>query len=71
MGAASSEGFWLKKPEGLSQNDTTSTGMTGHSSTRVMWWMPKTYHRTTSAFSSGASSLIHSVMPVSTADWVG
>ena len=42
-GAASSEGFWLKKPEGLSQNDTTSTGMIGHSSIRVMWWRPKTY----------------------------
>ena len=36
IGAASREGFWLKKPEGLSQNDTTSTGMTGHSSMRVM-----------------------------------
>jgi hypothetical protein len=71
MGAASREGFWLKKPEGLSQNDTTSTGMTGHSSMRVMWWMPKTYQRTTSVFCSDASSLIHSLMPVSTVDWVG
>ncbi len=66
VGGASIDGFWSKKPEGLSQNDTVSTDMIGHSSIRVMWWMPKTYHRTTSVFSSGASSLTHSLIPVST-----
>ena len=56
-------GFWSKKPKGLSQNDTVSAGITGQSSTRVMWWMPKTYQRTTSVSTSGASSTIHSETP--------
>ncbi len=33
----SSAGFRSKKPAGLSQNATVSTGMTGHSSGRGMW----------------------------------
>ena len=70
-GATSIDGFWSKNPNGFSQNEIVSTGMIGHSSTRVMWWRPKTYQSTTSAFSSGASSLIHSVRPVSTVDCVG
>ena len=65
-GGTSIDGFWSKKPNGLSQNDTVSAGMIGQSSTRVMWWMPKTYQSTTSVFSSGSSSAIHSVMPAST-----
>ena len=56
VGATSIDGFWSKKPDGLSQNEMMSTAMIGHSSGRVMWWMPKTYHSTTSVFSSGASS---------------
>ena len=68
---ASRDGFWSKKPNGLSQNEMMSTGMIGQSSTRVMWWMPKTYHSTTSVPTSGASSVIQRVMPVSSLDWVG
>ena len=71
VGATSIAGFWSKKPNGLSQNEMVSTGMIGHSSGRVMWWRPKTYQSTTSVLSRGASSLIHSVIPVSTVDWVG
>ena len=56
---ASSDGFWSKKPNGLSQKETMSTGIIGQSSTRVMWWMPKTYQQTTSVPTSGASSSIH------------
>jgi hypothetical protein len=33
---ASREGFWSKKPKGLSQNEMMSTGMIGQSSIRVM-----------------------------------
>ncbi len=29
------DGFWSKKPNGLSQNATVSAGMIGQSSTRV------------------------------------
>ena len=32
-----------KKPNGLSQNETISEGITGQSSGRVMWWMTNTY----------------------------
>src|SRR4030095_3873558 len=53
---ASREGFWSKKPNGLSQNEMMSTGMIGQSSIRVMWWMPKTYPRTKYAPHRAASS---------------
>ena len=33
---ASRDGFWSKKPNGLSQNEMMSTGMIGQSSVRVM-----------------------------------
>ena len=33
VGATSIDGFWSKNPNGLSQNDTVSTGMIGQSST--------------------------------------
>ncbi len=33
-----------------------ATGITGQSSGRTTWWAPKVYQRTTSVFSSGASS---------------
>jgi hypothetical protein len=36
-GATSNEGLRSKKPNGLSQKATVSTGMMGQSSTRVMW----------------------------------
>ena len=68
---ASSAGLASKKPNGLSQNETVSAGITGQSSVRVMWWMPKTYQSTTSAPASGASASIQRVIPVSVADWVG
>ena len=47
----SSDGLRSKNPNGLSQKDTTSTGITGQSSGRVMWWIPNTYHITTSVLS--------------------
>jgi hypothetical protein len=53
---------------GLSQNDTTSTGITGQSSGRVMWWMPKTYQSTTSVSSIDRLAIVHRPMPVSLAD---
>ena len=68
---ASRDGFWSKKPNGLSQNEMMSTGMIGQSSIRVMWWMPKTYQSTTSVPTSGASSAIQRVIPVSSLDCVG
>ena len=37
-----------KNPAGLSQNETVSTAITGHSSGRVMWWIPNTYQSTMS-----------------------
>jgi hypothetical protein len=64
-------GFWSKKPNGLSQNDTMSAGMMGQSSTRVRWWIPKTYQSTRSVFCSASSSAIQRVMPWSWLDWVG
>ena len=47
-----------------------STGMTGQSSGRVMWWMPKTYQSTTSVFSIDRLPFVHSAIPVSVADWL-
>ena len=70
-GGTSSDGLRSKKPNGLSQNDTASTAMIGHSSGLVMWWMPKTYQSTTSVDSSGSSSAIHLVSPSSVALCVG
>src|SRR3984893_5127311 len=48
VGGTSSAGLRSKKPTGLSQNETVSTDITGQSSGRVMWWMPKTYQSTMS-----------------------
>ncbi len=67
---ASRAGLRSKKPKGLSQNDTTSTGITGQSSGRVMWWIPNTYHSTTSVFSIGRSAAVHCVSPLSRTDWL-
>ena len=66
----SSDGLRSKNPYGLSQTDTTSTGITGQSSGLVMWWMPNTYQSTTSVFSIGRSALVHSARPVSRTDWL-
>ena len=60
---ASSAGLASKKPNGLSQNETVSTGMTGQSSARVRWWMPKTYQRTTSVETRFSSSAVQARMP--------
>ena len=49
----------------MSQNETMSDGITGQSSGRVMWWMPNTYHSTTSVFSIGRSAAVHTGRPVS------
>ena len=38
VGATSIDGLRSKKPTGLSQKLTVSTGMIGQSSGRVMWW---------------------------------
>ena len=53
LGGTSSAGLRSKKPNGFSQNETMSTGITGQSSGPVMWWMPNTYQSTTSVFSIG------------------
>jgi hypothetical protein len=42
LGGTSRAGFRSKKPNGLSQNETMSLGITGQSSGRVMWWVPNT-----------------------------
>ena len=77
---ASIDGLASKKPNGLSQKEMVSTGMIGQSSTRVMWWMPNTYHSTTSVFTSEASSETQRLIPWacgsapavrSDSDWVG
>jgi len=56
-----------KKPNGFSQNETTSAGITGQSSGRVMWWMPNTYQSTRSVFSMGRSASVQTGRPVSRA----
>ena len=40
LGGTSRAGLRSKKPHGFSENETVSTGMTGQSSGRGMWWMP-------------------------------
>ena len=67
----SSAGLRSKNPNGLSQNETESAGMTGQSSGRVMWWMPNTYHSTTSVFSIGRSCAVQRGSPVSRSARVG
>src|SRR4029077_590865 len=69
--ATSRPGLRWKKPLGLSQNETVSTGMTGHSSGRVTWLMPNTYQSTTSASSIGRFCFVHTGRPVSVWLWVG
>ena len=54
-----------KNPNGLSQNETMSLGITGQSSGRVMWWMPNTYQSTTSVFSMGRFAAVQTGRPVS------
>src|ERR1700722_17948228 len=70
-GGTSRAGLRSKNPNGLSQNDTVSTGMIGQSSGRVMWWIPNTYHSTTSVFSIGRFRAVQTGSPVSAALWVG
>ena len=60
-----------KKPNGFSQNDTASVGITGQSSGRVMWWMPNTYQSTTSVSSIGRSAAVHKGSPVSRSERFG
>ena len=57
-GGTSRAGLRSKKPNGLSQNETASAGITGQSSGRVMWWMPNTYQSTTSVFSMFRSAAV-------------
>jgi len=45
--------------------------MMGQSSGRVMWWMPNTYHSTTSVFSIGRSCAVQRDSPVSRSASVG
>ena len=59
-----------KYPSGFRQNETMSTGMTGHSSGRGTWLMPKTYQSTTSVSSIGRSCAVHAGSPRSSALWV-
>src|SRR6266536_1471246 len=63
LAGTSSAGLRSKKPTGLSQNETVSTGITGQSSGRVMWWMPNTYHSTTSVFSIDRSRAVQTGRP--------
>ena len=70
-GGTSRAGLRSKNPNGLSQNDTVSTGMIGQSSGRVMWWMPNTYHSTTSVSSIGRFCAVQTGSPESAALWVG
>ena len=63
VGGTSSAGLRSKNPTGFSQKETVSTDITGHSSGRVMWWMPNTYQRTTSVSSIGRFCAVHSGSP--------
>src|ERR1700728_5355789 len=65
LGGTSRAGLRSKKPNGLSQNETVSTGITGQSSGRVMWWIPNTYQSTTSVFSIGRFCAVHTGSPLS------
>src|SRR2546430_8711857 len=69
LGGTSRAGLRSKKPNGLSQNETMSLGITGQSSGRVMWWMPNTYHSTTSVSSIGRSARVHAARPESCSLW--
>src|SRR6202042_3174861 len=69
LGGTSNAGLRSKNPTGLSQKETVSTGITGHSSGRVMWWMPKTYQRTTSVSSIGRLAAVHAGRPRSARLW--
>src|SRR4029450_2280576 len=69
VGGTSSAGLRSKKPNGLSQKETVSTGITGQSSGRVMWWMPKTYQSTTSVLSIERFCAVHLGSPSSSALW--
>src|SRR6185503_18949860 len=51
------------------RNDTMLTGITGQSSTRGTWWMPKTYQSTTSVSSIGRCARVQTASPSSEADW--
>src|SRR5213079_1144859 len=68
-GATSSAGLRSKKPNGFSQKETVSTGITGQSSGRVTWWMPKTYQRTTSVLSIERFCAVHTGSPLSCSLW--
>ena len=69
LGATSSAGLRSKKPVGLSQKETVSTDITGHSSGRVMWWMPNTYQSTMSVSSIERSCAVHTGSPRSSSLW--
>ena len=59
-----------KNPDGFSQNDTVSAGITGQSSGRVMWWTPNTYHSTTSVPAIGRFRAVHAARPSSRSLWL-
>src|SRR5215204_1021168 len=69
LGGTSSPGLRSKKPTGLSQKETVSTDITGHSSGRVTWWMPNTYQSTMSVFSMERSCAVHTGSPRSWSLW--
>ena len=58
-----------KNPIGFSQNEIASTAITGHSSGRVMWCTPNTYHRTTSVFSIERFCAVQTGSPRSRSLW--
>jgi hypothetical protein len=69
VGGTSRAGLRSKNPTGLSQNEIASTAITGHSSGRVLWCTPNTYHRTTSVFSIERFCAVHTGRPRSRSLW--
>ena len=64
-------GVAVEEAERLEPERDDVPGITGQSSGRVMWWMPNTYHSTTSVFSMARLACVQAGSPVSGAAWTG
>jgi hypothetical protein len=49
----------FEETDGLERETGRSTGMTGQSSGRGMWWLPSVYQSTMSVFSIERPALVH------------
>ena len=71
LGATSMPGLRRKNPLGLSWKPVCSTGITGQSSVRGMWFVPNVYQSTTSSFSRGRSAAVQRGRPSRPSCWYG